>query len=79
MLKTAADNGGTLGWGLKSLLPTSAYPAVTPSGTAATESNPSAVAGEQLIVTVTATKNWLVIGKLIPTLGKLHKFERPAR
>lgn len=69
VLKTSAENGGKGGWDLKNLLPTTAYPEVTPSGTAATESNPSVVAGEQLIVTVNATKNWLVIGKLIPTLG----------
>jgi Flp pilus assembly protein TadG len=66
VLNTSADNGGTSGWGLKSLLPACSNPVVTPGGPAATESNPTVLAGEDLTVTITATKTWLVLGKLVP-------------
>jgi hypothetical protein len=66
---TSAENGSGGGWGLKTLLPSDASLVVAPGGPAATQSNPSVLAGEDLTVTITATKNWLVIGRLIPGLG----------
>jgi len=66
VLNTSADNGGKGGWGLKSLLPSDSSPAVAVSGPGATESNPTVLANEDLTVTVTATKTWLVLGKLVP-------------
>jgi Flp pilus assembly protein TadG len=56
-------------WGLTDRLPADASPTVTPSGTAATEANASVLAGEDYIVTITATKTWFVLGNLIPSLG----------
>jgi hypothetical protein len=56
-------------WGLTSRLPANASPMVTPSGAAATESNASILAGEDFIVTITATKTWFVLDSLIPGLG----------
>ncbi len=53
-------------WGLTSRLPADASPAVVPSGAAATETNASILAGEDFIVTITATKTWFVLGSLIP-------------
>jgi Flp pilus assembly protein TadG len=55
--------------GLTNRLPCDASPTVTPSGAAATETNPSILAGEDYIVTITATKTWFVLGKLIPGFG----------
>ena len=56
-------------WGLQERLPPDANPTVALGGAAATETNPSILAGEDFIVTVTATKTWLVLGKLIPGFG----------
>jgi hypothetical protein len=56
-------------WGLASILPCDASPTVTPGGPAATESNASILAGEDFTVTITATKNWFVLGSLIPGFG----------
>ena len=56
-------------WGLTSRLPCDAGATVTPGGAAATESNASVLAGEDFIVTITATKTWFVLGSLIPGLG----------
>jgi Flp pilus assembly protein TadG len=56
-------------YGLTSRLPADASPVVTPSGAAATESNASVLAGEDFIVTITATKTWFVLGSLIPGFG----------
>jgi Flp pilus assembly protein TadG len=56
-------------YGLTGLLPGDAAPNVTPGGPAATESNASILAGENLLVTVTATKTWFVLGSLIPGFG----------
>jgi Flp pilus assembly protein TadG len=47
------------------LLPADANLTVTPGGTGYT----SGTAGDDLTVTVTATKTWFVIGNLIPGLG----------
>jgi len=65
---TAAANGGS-GWGLASRLPGDANPTVDVTGPAATESNGSVLAGEDLTVTVNATKTWFVLGSLIPGFG----------
>ena len=56
-------------WGLSSRLPCDASPAVATGGAAATETNASILAGEDFIVTITATKNWFVLDKLIPSFG----------
>jgi hypothetical protein len=69
ILNSAAENDGSNGWGLKSFLPADANPVVTPGGPAMTETNGINLAGEDLNVTVTATKTWFVIGNLIPGLG----------
>jgi len=52
-----------------SSLPSTPTPAVTPSGPGYTNTDPNAVAGKDLAITVTATKTWWVLGSLIPTLG----------
>ena len=69
VLNTAADNDGKNGWGLKNLLPADANPQVTPTGAASTENVGINLAGEDLHVTITATKTWFVLGNLIPGLG----------
>ena len=69
ILHNSAENGGQGGVGLLDLLPADSTPAVTPSGRGWTETNPTILANKDLTVTVTATKNWLVIGNLIPFLG----------
>lgn len=52
-------------WGLSAMLPTDANPQVTPGGLGYT----SGTAGDDVTVTITARKNWFVLGLLIPTLG----------
>jgi Flp pilus assembly protein TadG len=69
ILNSSATNAGKGGWGLTSLLPTDASPTVTPGGAGATWANASSVAGKDFIVTITATKTWFVLGRLIPSLG----------
>jgi hypothetical protein len=69
ILNSAAENGESSGWGLKDLLPSDANPTITLSGLGATETNPSVLAGEDLTVSVTATKTWFVLGKIIPGFG----------
>jgi len=65
ILNTSAQNGGNGGWGLSSMLPADANPQVTPGGAGYT----SGLAGQDVTVTITARKNWFVLGLLIPTLG----------
>jgi hypothetical protein len=62
---TSAQNGGLGGWGLKSLLPADGNPWVLPGGAGYT----SGVPGDDLSVTVTATKTWFVLGTLVPGWG----------
>jgi hypothetical protein len=69
ILRPPADNDGTNGFGLNSLLPADANAAVAPSGAASTEIDGSLLAGEDLTITVTATKTWFVLGRLIPGFG----------
>jgi hypothetical protein len=69
ILNNADANGGNTGWGLRSLLPDDAAPTVTLSGPGSTETNVSILAGEDLTVTVNATKSWYVLGRIIPGLG----------
>ena len=69
ILLTSAENGGKGGWGLQSLLPADASPAVTPGGPGATWTSATTVAGKDFIITITATKTWFVLGNLIPGLG----------
>jgi Flp pilus assembly protein TadG len=52
-----------------SRLPSTPAPSVTPSGAGYTATDPTTVAGKDLVITVTATKTWWVLGSLIPTLG----------
>ena len=52
-----------------SRLPTTPTPTVTPSGAGYTTTDPTTVAGKDLVITVTATKTWWVLGSLIPALG----------
>jgi Flp pilus assembly protein TadG len=52
-----------------SRLPSTPPTTVTPSGVGWTATDPTTLAGNDLVVTVTATKNWWVLGYLIPTLG----------
>lgn len=66
---TSAENSGKGGVGLKASLPPDANPVITKSGSASVESNPTMLAGEDMTITVTATKSWLVINNLIPSLG----------
>jgi Flp pilus assembly protein TadG len=69
ILNTSVENSGKGGWGLKDLLPADANPQVTPGGPGATWTSATTVAGKDLIVTVTATKTWFVLGTLIPGFG----------
>ena len=69
ILTSAGENGGSSGWGLRSFLPADANPSVTCSGAAATEASSTNLAGEDLIITVNATKTWFVLGSLIPGFG----------
>ena len=69
ILNTSTENGGKGGWGLTDALPSDASASVTLSGTGATETNPSIVAGENLTVTVNAQKTWFILGSIIPGFG----------
>ena len=69
ILKTAADNDGSNGFGLNCLLPADANAAAAPTGAAWNETDGTLLAGEDLTVTVTATKTWFVLGKLLPGFG----------
>ena len=69
VLLTSAENSDKGGWGLTSLLPADASPQVTPGGPGSTWADATSVAGKDFIVTVTATKTWFVLGKLIPGFG----------
>ena len=66
MLKSN-ENNNKGGFELKYRLPTET-PNVALSGAAATETDPSKLAGEDFVVTVTATKTWWVLGS-IPWFG----------
>jgi len=52
-----------------SRLPSDSTPTVTPSGVGWTATDPTTLAGKDLVVTVTATKTWWVLGSLIPGFG----------
>ena len=54
--------------GYAGLLPSNPSPTVTPTGAAMT-ANIANLAGKDLVVTVTATKTWWVLGSLIPGFG----------
>ncbi len=69
IINTSEENSGKGGVGLKTLLPPNANPVITKSGPASSESNPSVVAGEDLTITITATKSWLLINNFVPNLG----------
>jgi Flp pilus assembly protein TadG len=68
ILNSASGNGGSSGLGLSSLLPANANPSVTCTGAASTEANSANLVGEDLIITVNATKTWFILGKLLPGL-----------
>ena len=67
ILNTSTENGGMgkPGYGLKSLLPSDANPAVSLGGTGYTTGD----RGSPLEVTVTATKHWFMVSSFIPGLG----------
>lgn len=69
LLYNSSENGGNGGVGLSHMLPADSIPTVNLSGTGWTTTDPQALAGKDLTVTVTARKNWLVIGRLVPALG----------
>jgi Flp pilus assembly protein TadG len=69
VLNNSKENGNLGGVGLSHLLPVDANPQVNLSGPAATATDPTALAGEDLTVTITARKTWFVIGRLLPWLG----------
>jgi Flp pilus assembly protein TadG len=48
-----------------SLLPSTPTPTVTPSGVGWDATDPTTLAGKDLVVTVTATKTWWVLGYLL--------------
>lgn len=50
-------------------LPSDSNPTVTPSGDGWTAIDPTALAGKDLVVTLTATKTWWVLGSVIPGFG----------
>jgi Flp pilus assembly protein TadG len=52
-----------------SRLPATPTPTVTPSGPGWDATDPTTLAGKDLVVTVTATKTWWVLGSLIPGFG----------
>ena len=64
VLNTAVENGGSLGYGLRGLLPSTAAPAVVLDGAGLT--NPTL--GNPVGVQVTAQKYWLFLNNLIPGL-----------
>jgi Flp pilus assembly protein TadG len=65
ILNRSADNSNRGGYGLRSMLPADASPGVTPAGSGFT----TGAAGTDLTVTVTARKNWFLLGVLVPGLG----------
>jgi hypothetical protein len=69
ILQTSAQNSGTGGYGLNSLLPSDAHPTVIVGGAASTEASSTNLAGEDLTITINATKTWFVLGSIIPGLG----------
>jgi Flp pilus assembly protein TadG len=65
VLNTAEENGGSLGYGLRALLPGNAAPTVaTPTGSGYT----TGTAGQAISVKVSAQKYWLFLNHLIPGL-----------
>jgi Flp pilus assembly protein TadG len=73
VINTSAQNGNNGGFGLNSLLPSDANPQVVNADLTSTTKSPgyssASPSGLDITVTVSATKNWWVIGNLIPTLG----------
>jgi Flp pilus assembly protein TadG len=65
VLQTSEQNGGSGGFGLRSLLPSNANPTVTPGGSG----YPGGVAGAPVSVRVCADKYWLFLNHLIPGLS----------
>jgi len=65
VLQTSAQNGGKGGYGLKSILSSSNDPQVpTPTGSGYA----TGTKGQNLEVTVTATKTWFMLS-MVPTMG----------
>ncbi len=65
ILNSSGDNNNGGGYGLRGILPSDSNPTVTPGGAGFT----SGTAGADLTITVTARKNWFVLGSLVPGLG----------
>ncbi len=72
VIKTSAENSGNGGVGLASLLPSDSSPSVSNADLISTTLSPgytSGNPGDDITVTVTATKNWFVIDKFIPGMS----------
>ena len=65
ILNTSAENGNKGGYGLKQQLPGDNPAVPTPTGPGYTDST----AGNDLYVTVTATKTWWVVNQFVPGMG----------
>ena len=73
VINNSAQNGNNGGVGLKNVLSSDANPQVVNDDLTSTTKSPgyssSTPAGLDITITVSATKNWWVIGNLIPPLG----------
>lgn len=65
ILNTSAENGNKGGYGLKQQLPNENPAVPPPTGPGYTDSS----AGNDLYVTVTATKTWWVVNNFVPGMG----------
>jgi Flp pilus assembly protein TadG len=65
VLNSAAENNNTVGFGLRTLLPGNAAPAVVPGGTGYT----TGTVGAPVSVQVSAQKYWLFLNRLMPGLS----------
>ncbi|MFA5111304.1 MAG: hypothetical protein WC443_07870, partial [Desulfobaccales bacterium] len=72
VIKTSAENSGNGGYGLATLLPGDSSPSVSNSDLISTTLSPgytSGSPGDDITVTVTSTKNWFVIHRIIPGMS----------
>ncbi len=72
VIKTSAQNGSGGGYGLASLLPSDSSPSVSNGDLISATLSPgytSGNPGDDITVTVTATKNWFVVNKFIPGMS----------
>jgi len=72
VINTSTQNSGNGGYGLASLLPSGASPSVSSEDLTSTTLSPGYTTGnpgDDITVTVAATKNWFIINKFIPGLS----------